>query len=173
MHFTSYSLYPLTCNLQFKSKKMNQSSPALTQGENFAVADLGAFSQLGQYSFGIPGKSFKFKGKVFLKELLNLTSAEISLNNLQPQQSIPFYHKHRLNEEIYIFVGGEGEFQVDSNILPLKEGTIVRVDPQGERCLRNTLDTVALTWIVVQSRADSHPENTIQDGFRVKKQVNW
>ncbi len=152
---------------------MTQSSLAPKIGQNFAVAELGNFSGLHQYSFEVPEKSFKFEGKVFLKQLLNLTSAEISLNNLPPQQSIPFYHKHRLNEEIYIFIRGEGEFQVDGQIFPLREGTTVRVDPQGERCLRNTSATEELIWLVVQSRANSYTNHTIQDGFGVEKEVNW
>lgn len=53
------------------------------------------------------------------------------------------------------------------------EGTVVRVDPEGERCLRNTSDTEDLCWVVVQSRTGSYPDHTIQDGFGVEKRVSW
>jgi len=140
---------------------------------HFAVADLGRFSQLHQFTFEALGNPIKLEGKVFLKQILNLTSAEISLNNLPPGKSVPFYHKHRLNEEIYIFVRGQGEFQVDDCVFPVSEGTVVRVAPQGERCMRNISDVEELCFIVIQSRTGSYTDHTIQDGFGVQKPVSW
>ena len=151
---------------------MNASLSAKT-GDNFAVVDVGNFSELYQYTFRAEGTPLKAKGKVFLKEALGLTSAEISLNKLSPDSSIPFYHKHRLNEEIYLFIGGEGEFQVDGEIFPVAEGTVVKVNPEGERCFRNISETEDLSWIVIQSRKDSLPDKTIEDGFKVDKKVSW
>ncbi len=152
---------------------MTQSTPTAKTGENFAVVDLGSFSQLHQFNFEAPELPFKVEGKVFLKQLLELTSAEISFNKLQPGKSIPFYHKHQLNEEIYVFVQGQGEFQVDERVFPVCEGTVVRVDPQGERCFRNTSNTEELCCIVIQSRAGSYSDHTIQDGQGVQKKVSW
>ena len=108
-----------------------------------------------------------------LKGLLNLTSAEISINQLPPKQSLPFYHRHQLNEEIYLFIRGEGEFQVDDRVFPTQEGTAVRVDCEGDRCIRNTSATEMLIYIVIQSRADSYTDHTIQDGVSVQKPVSW
>lgn len=149
--------------------------PALTAktGQNFATADLGAFSQLSQYTFEAPGMPIKPKGKIFLNQLIDLTSAEISLNNIPPGKSVPFYHKHRLNEEIYIFVRGQGEFQVDDCVFLVQEGTVVRVSPEGERCLRNTSDAEDLCSIVIQSRVGSYTGHTIIDGVAVEKKVSW
>lgn len=149
--------------------------PLLTAktGQNFAVVDLGLFSQLHQYSFAAPEMPVDLDGKVFLKQLLNLTSAEISLNKLPPQKSVPFYHKHQLNEEIYIFIQGEGEFQVGDRVFPVSEGTVVRVDPEGERCMRNISEAEELCFIVVQSRVNSYADHTIQDGVGVQKRVSW
>ena len=142
-------------------------------GHNYTAVNLGVFTQLHQYVYQAPGIPFAWEGKVFLQQLLNLTSGEISLNKLSPQSSIPFYHKHRENEEVYIFVGGEGEFQVDGNIFPIGEGSVIRVAPDGERCLRNSSTNEDLCWIVIQSRVNSHEGGTIEDGYRVKKAVTW
>jgi mannose-6-phosphate isomerase-like protein (cupin superfamily) len=152
---------------------MTQVSPIVKTGQNFAVADLGLFSKLRQFTFESSETPLKLEGKVFLKQILNLSSAEVSFNNLPPNKSVLFYHKHRLNEEIYIFVRGNGEFQVDDRVFSVGEGTVVRVDPEGERCMRNTSDTEDLCWIVIQSRAGSYPDHTIQDGFGVQKKVSW
>jgi mannose-6-phosphate isomerase-like protein (cupin superfamily) len=149
--------------------------PLLTSetGPHFAATNLGLFSQLHQFTFKALENPMELEGKVFLKQLLKLTSAEISLNNLPKGKSVPFYHKHRLNEEIYIFVGGKGEFQVDDCVFPISEGTVVRVDPEGERCLRNISDVEDLCFIVIQSRTGSYTDHTIQDGYSVQKPVSW
>jgi mannose-6-phosphate isomerase-like protein (cupin superfamily) len=152
---------------------MAQVAQTAKTGQNFAVADLGLLSQLRQFTFETPEAPIKLEGKVFLKQILALSSAEISLNNLPPSTSVPFYHKHRLNEEIYVFVRGKGEFQVDDCVFSVGEGTVVRVDPEGERCMRNISDTEDLCWIVIQSRVGSYPDHTIQDGFGVQKRVSW
>jgi mannose-6-phosphate isomerase-like protein (cupin superfamily) len=134
---------------------MAQVAPTARTGQNFAVTDLGLFSELRKFTFEAPEAPMKWEGKIFLKQILDLSSAEISFNNLSPNTSVPFYHKHRLNEEIYIFVQGLGEFQVDGYIFSVAEGTVVRVDPEGERCMRNTSNTEDLCWVVVQSRKGS------------------
>jgi mannose-6-phosphate isomerase-like protein (cupin superfamily) len=152
---------------------MPQPMPIVKTGQHFATVDLGAFSELNQFRFEVPSIPLEVEGKVFLKQLLNLTSAEISITQLPPTQSIPFYHKHQLNEEIYLFIRGEGEFQVDDRVFPTQEGTAVRVDCEGDRCIRNTSATEPLIYIVIQSRAGSYTDHTIQDGVRVQKPVSW
>ncbi|PSF35182.1 cupin domain-containing protein [Aphanothece hegewaldii CCALA 016] len=150
-----------------------QPSPVAKTGENFTVADVGEFSQLHQYVFEHHKKGVAIEGKIFLKQLLSLTSAEVSLNTLSPKTSIPFYHKHKLNEEIYIFVRGVGEFQVDEQVFTVSEGTVVRVAPDGVRCIRNTSDVEGLNYIVIQSQVNSFLDSTIADGIGVPKQVSW
>jgi len=49
----------------------------------------------------------------------------------------------------------------------------MRVNTEGERCMRNILDIKDLCLIVIQSRVGSYPDHTIQDGFAVQKQVSW
>lgn len=152
---------------------MAEIAPIVKTGQNFAVTDLGRFAELRKFTFEAAAIPIKLEGKVFLKQILDLSSAEVSFNHLPPKISVPFYHKHRLNEEIYVFIQGQGEFQVDDIVFSVNEGTVVRVDPEGERCLRNTSDQEDLCWIVIQSRSGSFPDQTIQDGFGVQKRVSW
>jgi mannose-6-phosphate isomerase-like protein (cupin superfamily) len=141
-------------------------------GQHFAVVDLGSFSGLDRFTIELPNAKREVVGKLFLKQLLNLTSAEISFNKLAPRQSIPFYHKHHLNEEIYIFIKGNGEFQVDDTVFPVSEGTVVRVDWNGERCWRNNSNE-DLYYIVIQARSGSYEGGTSEDGIGVEKRVSW
>ncbi len=152
---------------------ISQNTSTVKTGSNFCVAYIGEFANLRQFTFETPNNPLKLEGKIFLKEMLNLTSAEVSMNNIPPKKSIPFYHKHRLNEEIYLFVTGKGEFQVDDCVFPVQEGTAVRVNPEGERCIRNISDTKDLCFIVIQSRFNSYSGDTIEDGFGIEKRVSW
>ena len=119
---------------------MSQAHYQTKSGQNYEAAHLGPFEKLGQYKFGHEGLPFEIEGKVFLNELLKLTSAEISLNRFAPNTGMPFSHRHQANEEIYIFVRGSGEFQVDGEIIPVAEGSIVSVAPNGSRCWRSLSD---------------------------------
>ncbi len=138
-------------------------------GDHFAALDLGSFSDLKQYCFESEGGKLRVEGKLFLKQALNLTSSEISFNSLPAGKSVPFYHKHRLNEEIYVFLKGQGEFEVDDQVCWVHEGTVLRIDPAGVRRLHNTSTEEDLVYLVIQARANSYPDHTIQDGLLVQQ----
>ncbi len=76
-------------------------------GSNFAVTHAGPFSQLDQYSFEVPGNSMKLSGKVFLNQILNLTSAEVSINSIPPGKSIPSFRLKGTATVIFNSVVGE------------------------------------------------------------------
>ncbi len=74
---------------------------------DYSKIELGVFSNLTENIFQ-PNPDFKIEGKRFVKDELGLTSSEISFNTMEPNTAIPFLHKHKENEEIYIGVKGEG-----------------------------------------------------------------
>ena len=80
---------------------------------NYKNIDLGSFEEIGKLE----------NGKAFLKDSLNLTSCEISVNNVPKGFKVPFNHKHKQNEEVYIILKGEGIITVDSNKINVKEGS--------------------------------------------------
>src|SRR5579871_2487990 len=85
------------------------------EGKNFSAAQTGALRDLVQHSYTHP-RAGTVRGKLFLQKVLGLTSMEASLGNLPPGAALPFYHRHRQHEELYLFVGGKGQFQVDDQI---------------------------------------------------------
>ncbi len=99
-----------------------------------------------------------------LHELLSLTGTEVSINNLPAGVSIPFVHAHTNNEELYIVLSGKGSFFVDGEEFLISEGDCLRVDPQGERCLK-AADDSALRYLCIQSRAGSLQGYTMSDGI--------
>ena len=48
-----------------------------------------------------------------LHDVLGLTGAEISINNLPAGVGVPFVHSHKKNEEIYIILSGKGSAVLD------------------------------------------------------------
>nr|WP_246320573.1 cupin domain-containing protein [Paenibacillus qinlingensis] len=98
---------------------------------------------------------------------------EVSLNHLPPQGEIPFYHKHQQNEELYIFLQGQGQIQVDGNEIDVHEGTSVRIAPDGVRVLRNTSATEGLHFIVIQAKENSLIQWVESDGIILDQPVQW
>ncbi len=110
--------------------------------------------------------------RITLHDELALTGSEISINELPPGASIPFVHAHKRNEEVYIIVKGKGRFYVDGDEFEIAEGSVVRVDPIGERCL--TADSQSpLRYICVQAEAKSLVQFTKDDGILTQARPSW
>ena len=98
------------------------------EGKNFTAINIGELSKLDQYEHG----------KVFLKDAAKMTGSEISFTVYPPGGSIPFFHSHKTHEEVYVIIKGEGEYQIDNTIIPIKEGSVIRVGTGASRNLKNT-----------------------------------
>ncbi|HEV3162455.1 MAG TPA: cupin domain-containing protein [Isosphaeraceae bacterium] len=141
-------------------------------GLNSHCAHLGTLAGLSRFSFQHPALARPVQGKLFLKAPLGLTGAEVSLNVMPPGRAIPFLHKHKQNEELYIFIKGRGQVQVDGEVIDVAEGTVIRMSPTAVRSWRNHSDQ-DLIYIVVQYRADSHVGSTTSDGEGVPGEPRW
>lgn len=137
----------------------------------YSKTELGTFSDLTEQVFQ-PNPNFKIEGKTFVKEDLKLTSAEISFNTMQPNTAIPFLHKHKENEEIYIGIKGQGQLLLNDHYVDVKEGTAVRVATDTERSIRNNSEK-PFSFIVVQAKENSLEGSTISDGYGIEKIPKW
>ncbi len=142
------------------------------EGQNFTVAHIGKLADLDEYIFKHPILPGEYSGKLFLKNELKLTGMEVSINKLPPGSQMPFYHKHKENEELYLFIKGKGQFQIDSEVIDIHEGTVIRVAPDGVRIWRNN-SSKDLYFIVIQARAGGMSKENISDGIGVKQSVEW
>jgi mannose-6-phosphate isomerase-like protein (cupin superfamily) len=142
-----------------------------THGTNYSIAHAGEWRNLAHYTFKHPLIAM-VPGKLFLKEPLHLTGMEVSLGVVPAGRGTPFLHAHRQNEELYIFVKGQGQFVVDGEVLDVQEGTVVRVAPAGARAWRNN-STEDLYYIVIQAKAGTLANGTITDGLEVPGAPQW
>ena len=142
----------------------------ISSGQNFKAIDIGSLDQLNEHEFVHPKFGTVDKSRIFIGELLETSGAEISFRDLSPNTVIPFLHKHHKNEEIYIFLKGEGKFQVDDNVFSVKEGTVVKVMPDGNRTLSNNSNE-HMIYMVVQAKINSISGYNISDGYREEGEI--
>ena len=110
---------------------------------NFKNVEIGNLNEIGT----------KYEnGKAFLHDLLGLTSCEISVSAMPKGIKLPFNHKHKQNEEIYIFLSGEGTMTLDNEVIEVKEGSCVKVSPEVIRTMESKTE---LQYICVQAKTDS------------------
>lgn len=141
-------------------------------GRNYTVIHSGSFDKLEQYELKHPLLPRPFNGKLFAKDHLGLTGMQVSYTKLQAGTSIPFTHKHKENEELYIIVSGRGQVLVDDDVIDVEEGSTVRVSVDGDRCLRAAGDT-DLIYICVQAKENSLRQDTFDDGIPGEAPPKW
>lgn len=140
-------------------------------GENFSAADFGKLNQLNEYVLTLaPG--VEIPGKVFGGAALGATGSDFSLQIFAPGTETGFYHTHKNHEELYFFLSGEGEFQVDGKVFAVKEGSVVRVAPEGKRSARNN-GTAPLIMLCVQYSSATFTADDAADGNILNEKVEW
>ena len=112
------------------------------------------------------------KGRVTLHNELALTGSEVSINELPPGVSVPFVHSHKRNEEVYIVVKGKGRFYVDGDEFEVAEGSVIRVDPAGQRCITADSQT-PIRYVCIQTEAKSLVQFTESDGVILETKPSW
>lgn len=143
----------------------------IAEGTHFSALSTGSFSQLNDYVLPVdPG--MEIQGKVFMGQTLQTTGAEISFQSFAPGKETGFLHTHQTHEELYISVSGKGEFQVDGQVFPVGEGSVVRVAPEGKRSVRNN-GTEPLIMICVQYKAQTFTAQDAADGQLLQEPVKW
>lgn len=143
----------------------------IASAKNFSAISVGKLNELGEYLLEM-GPEVKIPGKVFGGAALGATGAEFSFQLFQPGTETGFLHTHKNHEELYFFMGGSGEFQVDGEIFPVGEGSVVRVAPAGKRSVRNN-GTTPLVMLCVQYKGDTFTAADAADGNILSEPVKW
>jgi mannose-6-phosphate isomerase-like protein (cupin superfamily) len=111
-------------------------------------------------------------GRVTLHDEFSLTGSEISINELPAGVSVPFVHAHKQNEEVYIILKGKGRFYIDGDEFEVAEGSVIRVDPAGQRCI--TADSQSpIRYACIQAKAQSLVQFTQGDGIILETKPSW
>jgi mannose-6-phosphate isomerase-like protein (cupin superfamily) len=143
----------------------------IATADNFSAVNVGKLSELGDYTLQL-GPDIRIPGKVFGGAATGATGGEFSFQTFAPGTESGFLHTHKNHEELYFFLSGEGEFQVDGNIFHVNEGSVVRVAPAGRRSVRNN-GRHPLTMLCVQYRCETFTEADATDGTILRDAVEW
>ncbi|WP_418982552.1 cupin domain-containing protein [Alistipes sp.] len=139
--------------------------------ENFSAVSVGKLDELGDYLLEL-GPDVKIPGKVFGGAAVGATGGEFSFQLFRPGTETGFLHTHKNHEELYFFLAGKGEFQVDGKVFPIGEGSVVRVAPAGKRSVRNNGDR-PLVMLCVQYRGGTFTAEDAADGVILNEPVRW
>lgn len=143
----------------------------IAEAANFSAISVGKMNELGEYVLEL-GPDVKIPGKVFGGAALKATGAEFSFQSFAPGTETGFLHTHKTHEELYFFLSGNGEFQVDGKVFPISEGSVVRVAPAGVRSVRNNGAT-PLVMLCVQYKGATFTAEDAADGVISPDKVNW
>ncbi len=116
------------------------------------------------YSVATVGNINAPEGKIFIKDLMGLTSMEVSFGSLPEGAAVPFFHKHKQNEEVYIVVSGKGIFTLDGEDVAVEAGSVVRVAPEVSRCNKNT-GKEPFSYICIQAKDGSLEQSVADDAI--------
>lgn len=141
-------------------------------GANFTVFHAGPMAEWTQFRLDPPDVPAPAKSKLFLQNLLGAAGLEISLNVVPPGKGIPFLHRHQQNDEVYVVIGGRGQFLVDGECIDVAEGSVLRMSPPAARGWRNNSEA-PLYFLCIQYGADSVIRGGTQDGVRVEALPVW
>ena len=142
------------------------------RGTHFTCLHAGSMEGWAQFRLEPPDVPLPARGKLFLQKFLGCPGLEVSLNVVPPGKGMPFLHKHQQNDEVYVVVGGRGQFLVDGECIDVVEGSVVRISPPAARAWRNNSDA-PLYFLCLQYRADSVIEGGTLDGQRVEGKPAW
>lgn len=144
----------------------------IERGDNFTCVHAGPMEGWTEFRLDPPTVPRPAQGKRFLQQLLGSTGLEISLNVVLPGKGIPFLHRHQDNDEVYVVVGGRGQFLVGGRCVDVSEGSVLRIGPSAPRAWRNNSDA-PLYFLCIQYRADSVIQGTTLDGRKVEGPPEW
>ncbi|ALJ18674.1 cupin domain-containing protein [Microbacterium sp. No. 7] len=116
---------------------------------NYEILDIGAIGAWGDYTGAAPGK--RFVEKDLAAQFLGM-----SANSLAPGGEAPFWHTHTRLEELYVFLGGTGQFALDDEVVSVHAGTVVRVGAGVWRAWRAAPSSAEpLTWLCLRAGGDT------------------
>jgi len=96
----------------------------------------------------------------------------MSLNVVPPARAFPSSTSTRRNDEVYVIVGGRGQFLVDDECIDVEEGSTCAsagsANEPGE-----TIRMPPLYFLCIQYRADSVIQGGTLDGQGVEGKPTW
>ena len=79
----------------------------------------------------------KVKEKEFLSRPMGCKGVGLSFVRYKPGEGATYVHRHRVQEEVFVTLKGNGSIILDGRRHSMPQGTIVRVSPRAYRAIGN------------------------------------
>ncbi len=99
----------------------------------------------------------------FAREALQSTELGVSRFTYEPGARMPWGHRHRVQEEVYVVVAGSGRAKLDDEVFELSEWDVVRVAPSVARSFEAGPE--GLDVICIGSRRPEQGDNELVENF--------
>ena len=90
----------------------------------------------------------KVKEKEFLSRPMGCKGIGFSFVRRKPGEGATYVHRHKVQEEVFIALKGDGTIILDGKRIKMPEGTIVRVGPTVWRALGNDSKSDAVFMVL-------------------------
>ena len=99
----------------------------------------------------------------FAREALGSPELGVSRFTYEPGARMPWGHRHGVQEEAYVVVGGSGRAKLDDEIIELSVWDVLRVAPEVARSFEAGAE--GLDMICIGSRKPEGGDNVLVDDF--------
>ena len=116
----------------------------------------------------------KVKEKEFLSRPLGCKGVGFSFVRCKPGEGANYVHRHKVQEEVFLTVQGNGTIILDGKRIAMPEGTIVRVGPTVYRAIGNDSNNDVVYMILGAIPPKNFPlggRTLLGDGIPNRKKV--
>jgi len=116
----------------------------------------------------------KVKEKEFLSRPLGCKGVGFSFVRCKPGEGATYVHRHKVQEEVFLTVQGNGTIILDGKRIAMPEGTIVRVGPTVYRAIGNDSNNDVVYMILGAIPPKNFPlggRTLLGDGIPNRKKV--
>lgn len=124
---------------------------------DFQRIELGALDQWREHFGGfVPARSRD--GRRVIDHELPMQYIGVTANSLDPGEQAGYWHTHSSDEELYVFLDGEGQMGLDDEVVDVGPGTTIRVGQGVLRTWRAKPDSPTnLKWLCIRGDGDALP----------------
>jgi len=136
---------------------------------SYEVINIGAPDQWRDFFGGFRPESSRDGRRVVDREL-HSQFVGLTVNALAPGEEAGYWHTHSAIEEVYVFIGGQGQMGLDDDLVEVEAGSVVRVGQNVMRTWRAKPDSSGeLRWLCIRaggSELPSFPDDATRDNDR-------
>lgn len=140
---------------------------------DYQVTQIGAPDEWRDH-FGGFDEARSRDGRRVVDHELTMQYIGMTANALKPGEEAGYWHTHSHVEELYVFLGGNGQMGLDDDVVEVGAGTVVRVGQNVWRTWRARPDSAdELRWLCIRAGGEQLP-HLPDDGSRApERPMPW